>query len=200
MSKEDQRVNPYPVRLNKETKQKLEAIAKANGRSLNAEISMRLDDSLLPRTKVEWKQIIEPAVYALLEGEASRWSQTFEEALNYRLQLAYDERLTGLLLDDLSSEAEALKMSEGRTVSIGAILDRRVRDGYLKMKKTAYPFSDPENLQEQKYDGSKFDSYADEFMKELVAQTVREQLANAGIVVPDGQSSQAKSDQTNEGV
>ncbi|UJS23522.1 TraY domain-containing protein [Thiothrix winogradskyi] len=199
MKKEYQQLPSYPLRLEPETRAKLEAIAKANGRSLHAEISMRLEDSLLPRPTAEWKQILDPAVYSLLEGESSRWSQTFEEALNYRLQLAFDKRLTGLLLDDLSSEAEALKMSEGRTVSIGAILDRRVRDGYLKMKQTAYPFSDPENLQEQKYDGSKFDSYADEFMKELVAQTVRDQLAKAGIVVPGGQSSQNESDHTNEG-
>lgn len=181
MSKEDQRVNPYPVRLSRETKQALEAIAKANGRSLNAEIAMRLDDSLLPRPKADWKKIIDPAVCSLLEGEASRWGQTFEEALNYRLQLAFDERLTALLLEDLSSEAMALKVAEGRTVSIGAVLDKRVREGYLRTKRTAYPFLDPERPQANKHDPSKFDNYADEFMKELIAQAVREELAKAGI-------------------
>lgn len=50
MSKEDQRVNPYPVRLSKETKQALEAIAKANGRSLNAQMVLMLESALVNPT------------------------------------------------------------------------------------------------------------------------------------------------------
>ena len=42
----DTRITPYPLRLDPETRAKLEAIAKANGRSLNAEISMRLEETL----------------------------------------------------------------------------------------------------------------------------------------------------------
>lgn len=42
----DTRITPYPLRLEPETRAKLEAIAKANGRSLNAEISMRLEETL----------------------------------------------------------------------------------------------------------------------------------------------------------
>lgn len=44
---EDNRPIPYSLRLEPETRAKLEAIAKANGRSLNAEIVMRLEASLL---------------------------------------------------------------------------------------------------------------------------------------------------------
>ncbi|SKA88234.1 Arc-like DNA binding domain-containing protein [Thiothrix eikelboomii] len=46
MSKESQQVNPYPIRLTKELREKLEAIAKANGRSLNAEMILRLESTL----------------------------------------------------------------------------------------------------------------------------------------------------------
>lgn len=45
--KNEQRQPPsYPLRLEPEIRAKLEAIAKANGRSLNAEISLRLEASL----------------------------------------------------------------------------------------------------------------------------------------------------------
>jgi hypothetical protein len=43
---EDTRPIPYSLRLEPETRSKLEAIAKANGRSLNAEIALRLEESL----------------------------------------------------------------------------------------------------------------------------------------------------------
>ena len=46
MKKEYQQLPSYPLRLEPETRAKLEAIAKANGRSLHAEISMRLEASL----------------------------------------------------------------------------------------------------------------------------------------------------------
>lgn len=42
----NQQVNPYPIRLPKELREKLEAVAKANGRSLNAEMLLRLEASL----------------------------------------------------------------------------------------------------------------------------------------------------------
>ncbi len=42
----DTRITPYPLRLDPETRAKLETVAKANGRSLQAEISMRLEDTL----------------------------------------------------------------------------------------------------------------------------------------------------------
>ena len=47
MSKEDQRIHPYPVRLTKELREKLDAAAKAAGRSLNAEMLLRLEASFL---------------------------------------------------------------------------------------------------------------------------------------------------------
>ena len=44
----DNRPPPYSMRLDPDLRTKLEAIAKANGRSLHAEISMRLEASLQP--------------------------------------------------------------------------------------------------------------------------------------------------------
>lgn len=45
MSTEDNRVNPYPIRLTPELKERLQASAKANGRSLHAEMMLRLEAS-----------------------------------------------------------------------------------------------------------------------------------------------------------
>ncbi|UJS23895.1 Arc family DNA-binding protein [Thiothrix winogradskyi] len=45
MSKEPQQVNPYPIRLTKELREKLDTAAKAAGRSLNAEMLLRLEAS-----------------------------------------------------------------------------------------------------------------------------------------------------------
>lgn len=45
MSKDNQQVNPYPIRLTKELREKLEKSAKAEGRSLNAEMLLRLEVS-----------------------------------------------------------------------------------------------------------------------------------------------------------
>jgi molybdopterin-guanine dinucleotide biosynthesis protein A len=45
MTKEDNRIHPYPIRLTKELREQLEATAKANGRSLNAEMILRLEAS-----------------------------------------------------------------------------------------------------------------------------------------------------------
>lgn len=42
---EKQRPNPYPIRLTPELKEKLTESAKKNGRSLNAEMLLRLDNS-----------------------------------------------------------------------------------------------------------------------------------------------------------
>lgn len=47
MKKEYSQAASYPLRLEHETRAKLEAIAKANGRSLNAEIVIRLEETLL---------------------------------------------------------------------------------------------------------------------------------------------------------
>ncbi len=46
MSKDDNRINPYPIRLPQSLRERLEAVAKANGRSLNAEMLLRLEASL----------------------------------------------------------------------------------------------------------------------------------------------------------
>ncbi|OQX15723.1 MAG: hypothetical protein BWK73_05810 [Thiothrix lacustris] len=50
MSKEPQQVNPYPIRLTKELREKLDTAAKAAGRSLNAEMLLRLEASFLEQS------------------------------------------------------------------------------------------------------------------------------------------------------
>ncbi len=45
MKKESQQVNPYPIRLTKELRAKLESSARTAGRSLNAEMLLRLEGS-----------------------------------------------------------------------------------------------------------------------------------------------------------
>lgn len=42
----DSRITPYPLRLAPETRATIEALAKANGRSLNAQIVLMLDEWL----------------------------------------------------------------------------------------------------------------------------------------------------------
>lgn len=42
----DTRITPYPLRIEPDTRARIEAIAKANGRSLNAQIIMMLDEWL----------------------------------------------------------------------------------------------------------------------------------------------------------
>jgi len=46
MSKDDNRVNPYPIRLPQLLRKRLEEVAKVNVRSLNAEMLLRLEASL----------------------------------------------------------------------------------------------------------------------------------------------------------
>ena len=46
MKSEPRQLPSYPLRLEPETRTKLEAIAKANGRSLNAQIIMMLENAL----------------------------------------------------------------------------------------------------------------------------------------------------------
>ena len=41
------RITPYPLRLKPHLREKLEELAKSHGRSLNVEISMRLENSLI---------------------------------------------------------------------------------------------------------------------------------------------------------
>ena len=59
MKSEQRQLPSYPLRLEPETRAKLEAIAKANGRSLHAEISMRLDASLLAEETVPASEQVE---------------------------------------------------------------------------------------------------------------------------------------------
>ncbi len=65
MSKEPQQVNPYPIRLTKELREKLDTAAKAAGRSLNAEMLLRLEASFLelptddqPMTAAQVRELI----------------------------------------------------------------------------------------------------------------------------------------------
>jgi len=47
MSEPTYQVTPYPLRLSPELRKKLEAIAQQNGRSLNAEITLRIESTFI---------------------------------------------------------------------------------------------------------------------------------------------------------
>lgn len=58
MSNDKQQVNPYPIRLTKELRERLEEAAKVSGRSLNAEMLLRLEASFVVMEDVK---TLEPA-------------------------------------------------------------------------------------------------------------------------------------------
>ena len=201
MSKDTQQIPAtYSVRLPIEMRRRLEDAAQMGGRSLHAEILMRLETSLSP-SRLDWRKIIDPAVCSILELEASTWGTTFEEALSYQLQQRFDENIAGLFLEDLSSTAMARKMT------VGQVLDERLMAAAKKhqdkdpIPQPFYPFSDVNNFQEYKYGSSKFKIYLKtKFQTEkndhndestakeaesLMRQIVREELAKAGITIPN---------------
>lgn len=57
MKQEPRQPPSYPLRLEAETRAKIEAIAKANGRSLNAQIVLMLDEWLAAGSAGESKQL-----------------------------------------------------------------------------------------------------------------------------------------------
>lgn len=71
MSKENQQVNPYPIRLTKELKVKLEESAKLHGRSLNAEMILRLEASFADSPSEE-QYLTAEQVRSLIREELAR--------------------------------------------------------------------------------------------------------------------------------
>ena len=57
MTKDIHRITPYPLRLFPDFRKKLEDVAKANGRSLNAEIVARLEWSFSKEIPTDEKEI-----------------------------------------------------------------------------------------------------------------------------------------------
>ena len=53
MKKETQQVNPYPIRLTPSLKKRLQKSAENNGRSLNAEMLLRLENSFISEEEEE---------------------------------------------------------------------------------------------------------------------------------------------------
>lgn len=72
MSKENQQVNPYPIRLTKELKAKLEESAKQHGRSLNAEMLLRLEASFTDSPISEEQYLTAQQVRSLIREELAR--------------------------------------------------------------------------------------------------------------------------------
>lgn len=70
----DNRPPPYSMRLDPDLRAKLEAIAKANGRSLHAEISIRLEASLQTqeRPTVENQDLTESRIRELIRDELTK--------------------------------------------------------------------------------------------------------------------------------
>lgn len=65
------RPTPYPLRLEPETRARIEAIAKANGRSLNAQIVMMLDEWLAGASGNE-SPVTESKVLELIRQELDK--------------------------------------------------------------------------------------------------------------------------------
>lgn len=72
MSKESQQVNPYPIRLTKELKVKLEESAKLHGRSLNAEMILRLEASFTDSPPNDEPYLTAEQVRLLIHEELSK--------------------------------------------------------------------------------------------------------------------------------
>ncbi|QTR53123.1 TraY domain-containing protein [Thiothrix unzii] len=74
----DNRPPPYSMRLDPDLRAKLEAIAKANGRSLHAEISIRLEASLLTENTTQagnkfwYFEDVPPGVLEVLKEDMRR--------------------------------------------------------------------------------------------------------------------------------
>lgn len=236
MKKESQQLPPYSLRLEPETRTKLEAIAKANGRSLNtqivlmleevlvnptlplddnlrqqleeasreggrslqAEILQRLDNSLLSSLRVDWRQILDPAVYLNVTWSAEFSKQTIEEVINNKLLQAYDGELADLFLEDLSGEVLDRRMKRieemkakgeigedsktflddfGGGITMGQVLDERMTNAIKKRQdnpdeqKIYYPF----------YGLAGLNSMAIIENELFVRSIVRDELVKAGI-------------------
>lgn len=79
----DNRPPPYSMRLDPDLRAKLEAIAKANGRSLHAEISIRLEASLQGEEPVQQSPYItEAEVQALIK---QGFKKMYDELVNAKL-------------------------------------------------------------------------------------------------------------------
>ena len=72
MSKEDNRINPYPIRLTKELTVKLEDSAKLHGRSLNAEMLLRLEASFSDESQNNAHTLTVEQVKELIREELAR--------------------------------------------------------------------------------------------------------------------------------
>jgi hypothetical protein len=68
---DDNRPQPYSLRLEPETRAKIEAIAKANGRSLNAQIVLMLDE-WLSGTNGHEQPVTESRVIELIRAELTK--------------------------------------------------------------------------------------------------------------------------------
>lgn len=201
MSKDTQQIPAtYSVRLPIEMRRRLEDASQAGGRSLHAEILMRLEASLNP-PRLDWRKIIDPAVCAALEYEASAWNTTFEEALSYKLQEHLDVLLHGLFLEDLSGEAMV------RRITLGQVLDDRLAKANKKYQESPqtpqsfYPFSDVDKVQEYRHHKPELQNYLDQMknlmekggsyapfkeqnIETLMRQIAREEITKAGITLP----------------
>lgn len=72
-----QQQTPYPLRLAPDLRDTLEAIAKDNGRSLNAEITLRLEESIAGKVQTQ----VEPAYRDLISLIGEQVRQIVREEL-----------------------------------------------------------------------------------------------------------------------
>lgn len=69
---EDTRPQPYSLRLEPETRAKIETLAKSNGRSLNAQIALMLDEWLAGNETVNSNQLTDKDVRRIVTEELSK--------------------------------------------------------------------------------------------------------------------------------
>ena len=72
--------NPYPIRLPKDLKAKIEEAAKLHGRSLNAEMVLRLDSTFNKPDTEEHDYLTQSQVQALIEQALDAFTHRLKKA------------------------------------------------------------------------------------------------------------------------
>lgn len=100
----DGRITPYPLRIDSETRAKIEALAKANGRSLNAQIVLMLDEWLSGSHVEESKPLNDEDVRRIVREELR-----FKDVLPNIDEMVTGQEARHMMLEMLGEEFKRLK-------------------------------------------------------------------------------------------
>lgn len=100
----DSRVTPYPLRIDPETRAKIEVLAKANGRSLNAQIALMLDEWLSGGHVEESKPLTDEDVRRIVREELR-----FKDVLPNIDEMVTGQEARHMMLEMLGEEFKKLK-------------------------------------------------------------------------------------------